>query len=867
MENTKIKIKTPDQKLRVFVSSTLKELADERLAARSAIESIRLIPVLFELGARPHPPKKLYQAYLDQSHIFIGIYWQSYGWIAENEKISGLEDELLLSEKFPRLIYVKEPAPLRDEKLNQMLDFIRSAGNVSYKSFSSPAELKNLIEEDLVILISERFYLYSEEDENIKKTVHNNLPVNIPRIIGREKEILQISELISEKKSYIVTITGPGGIGKTRLAIAAAGNLEKNFPDGIYFIDLSGIFEEKNFGYEFAKIFGISIRTTDDIVSQITEFISDRKILLILDNFEQLSHAGYLISEIITRCPGLSVIVTSRNPLELSTETEYNIESLSFPDVSFEISEIKKSPAVILFSERAKSVDKNFELSEENILTVSEICRMLGGIPLAIELAAVKVRMFPLREIKERLSERLDLLTGGRKDAPARHKTMKAALEWSYELINDDEKKLFRRLSVFINGFDFEAIENICCFDMDDSVTVIESLLSKNFFRKEKEINGVNRFSMLMLIQKYSEELLEKSGEKENLKTILADYYLKKLRHECAKLYGTVETRVTSVWKTDIKNVMNALEVYYSQKKFTVLIEMIYSLWPIFWIFDNENILEKKIDLQKVLDYDGELTDELTGKLSWLAGSDSMEKGDFKNAMNKFMTAEIYFKKSNNIRGVAWTNLLINSLKEDPENSDAEDDKLNSFIVSSKLFNESKDLWGESVAMQYIAAFEMERGNYLKAIEYYDLIIRILKEMESDSLEGYMISMKALAYMELKEYEKSHELLKTATEIQIKIKIDEGVAYCLKVITYYFFKINDTYTAMFTAGMCSNIFSKFNFVPWHMLSGMFEYIDKKILILNEGELSEVFNKGMNMNIFRTSEKAFEIFHNAEWKIN
>ncbi|HMS65619.1 MAG TPA: DUF4062 domain-containing protein, partial [Ignavibacteria bacterium] len=158
MSKSEIKIKTPDQRLRVFVSSTLRELSDERKAVRTAIENIHLIPVMFELGARPHPPKDLYQAYLNQSHIFIGIYWQSYGWIAENEKISGLEDELRLSENFPRLIYVKEPAPEREEKLDQMLDFIRSQGNVSYKSFSTLEELSGFIADDLAILISERFY-------------------------------------------------------------------------------------------------------------------------------------------------------------------------------------------------------------------------------------------------------------------------------------------------------------------------------------------------------------------------------------------------------------------------------------------------------------------------------------------------------------------------------------------------------------------------------------------------------------------------------------------------------------------------------------------------------------------------------------
>src|SRR5437660_8923851 len=149
-------IRTPDQRLRAFISSTLQELADERAAARDAILKLHLAPVLFELGARPHPPRQLYRAYLDQSHIFIGIYWQRYGWIAPGEEISGLEDEYRLSGDKPKLIYVKAPAPEREERLGELLDRIRSDDNVSYKPFSSAEELRQLIEDDLMVLLSER---------------------------------------------------------------------------------------------------------------------------------------------------------------------------------------------------------------------------------------------------------------------------------------------------------------------------------------------------------------------------------------------------------------------------------------------------------------------------------------------------------------------------------------------------------------------------------------------------------------------------------------------------------------------------------------------------------------------------------------
>lgn len=408
MSKKELKIKTPDQRLRVFVSSTLKELSEERKAARQAIETLHLIPVMFELGARPHPPKDLYQAYLDQSNIFIGIYWQSYGWTAENEKISGLEDELMLSENFPRLIYVKEPAPEREEKLSHMLDFIRSRGNVSYKSFSTIEELSGFIANDLAILISERFYSPAEIHKETGKSGHNNLPAHLPHIIGREKEKKEICDLILNKESYLITITGPGGIGKTRLSLEIGKSLIQYFEDGVYFADFSGVFDESKIYSELAKVLGITLVSSVDSAKQIVDFISDDKILLIIDNFEQLSHAASVISGIVKSCHNLVVIVTSRNPLELSIETEYSLESLSFPekDKYYNLGDLEFSASIMLFSERAKSVYKNFELTGENVYTVSDICRLLGGIPLAIELAAAKVKMFSLNTIKERLSKK-----------------------------------------------------------------------------------------------------------------------------------------------------------------------------------------------------------------------------------------------------------------------------------------------------------------------------------------------------------------------------------------------------------------------------------------------------------------------------
>ena len=233
-------IRTPDQRVRVFVSSTLQELAPEREAVRAAVARLRLVPVMFELGARAHPPRRVYRDYLAQSQIFIGVYWQSYGWVAPDAATSGLEDEYLLSAGLPRLVYVKAPAPHREPRLEEMLARIENSAGVSYRQFSDAAELQNLVENDLAVLLSERFETgWPRELAGTESTTTDEgavvdlaLPVLATPLIGREQEARAVEDLVMQEGARLVTFTGPGGIGKSRLAVDVARWLEPQFDDG-----------------------------------------------------------------------------------------------------------------------------------------------------------------------------------------------------------------------------------------------------------------------------------------------------------------------------------------------------------------------------------------------------------------------------------------------------------------------------------------------------------------------------------------------------------------------------------------------------------------------------------------------------------
>ncbi len=361
-------IRTPDQRLRVFVSSTLLELADERNAAKRAIDRIRLHPVMFEMGARPHPPRELYQAYIEQSHIFIGIYWEKYGWVAPGMDISGLEDEFIMSEGKPRLLYIKKPTSHREEQLQNLILKLQNSA-LSYKVFSDPKELGSMIENDLVQLLSERFEM-TDDESVIPRGISRErieLPAPHSRLIGRKKEVSELIELFSDKNTRLITLSGTGGIGKSRLALEVAWQMQEYFPDGIYFIPLAHISDPALVPSAIVQsIFPaeISMRPPDEIIK---EGLMNKSSLLLIDNFEQVIGSADFISRILTYCPDIKVMVTSRELLRVSGEKEYIVVPLSIPQLNKDLSvddqlrsKISQSSAVQLFVERAQAIKPGF---------------------------------------------------------------------------------------------------------------------------------------------------------------------------------------------------------------------------------------------------------------------------------------------------------------------------------------------------------------------------------------------------------------------------------------------------------------------------------------------------------------------------
>jgi predicted ATPase len=532
-------IRTPDQRLRVFVSSTLGELAEERVAARQAITRLRLAPVLFELGARPHPPRSLYRAYLAQSEIFIGIYWQKYGWVAPGEEVSGLEDEYRLSGLKPKLIYLKIPSTDREPQLAALLDRIRGDDHVSYKSFSTPSQLRNLIVNDLALLLTERFALADSDGRATPVATAgphtaalgdlSNLPVPFTRLIGRDTELLDVRQALGAHR--VVTLTGPGGTGKTRLALQVADEVRNNFADGVFVVALAPLSDPGLVVGTIARVLGIRDLGARPVLDILKESLRARRLLLVVDNFEQVLEAAPALTELLAACPGLKALVTSREPLRVRAEQEVAVRPLALPDPrhAVPVMEMARNPAVALFVERAAAIKPDFRLSQDNATAVAEICVRLDGLPLAIELASARMRLLSPQALLARLDQRLALLTGGGRDLPARQQTMRAALTWSYDLLEAGEQTLFCRLAVFVGDATLEAIETTCNETRDlrlDVLDGVESLISKSLLQQIEVPHGEPRFGMLGTIREYAQEKLDASGEADTLRQRHTDYYL-----------------------------------------------------------------------------------------------------------------------------------------------------------------------------------------------------------------------------------------------------------------------------------------------------------------------------------------------------
>src|SRR5271156_5130513 len=361
-----------------------------------------------------------------------------------------------------------------------------------------------------------------------------NIPVPRTRFVGREKEVASAKELVLRQDVRLVTVTGPGGIGKTRLAMEVAGGVVEHFSGGIHFVPLSPVSDPGLIASVIVQSLGIGEaggQSPLEILRKNLQNSLRAPMLFVLDNFEHLVQAAATVAELLAMAPNLKILVTSRAALHVYGEHEFLVPPLALPDAralpSVEV--LSQYPAIALFVQRAVAVKPDFELNRENALAVTEICARLDGLPLAIELAAARVKFLSLSSIETRLASRLQLLTGGARDLPQRQQTLRAAIDWSHDLLNAAEQRLFRRLSAFVGGCTLEGVEAACDTKADLDLGLLDgmaSMVDKSLLQQVEQANGESRFVMLETIREYALEKLDASGEDALTKRAHAAYCL-----------------------------------------------------------------------------------------------------------------------------------------------------------------------------------------------------------------------------------------------------------------------------------------------------------------------------------------------------
>jgi predicted ATPase len=375
----------------------------------------------------------------------------------------------------------------------------------------------------------------------------SNIPVQRTGFVGREKEVAAAKELLLRQDVRLVTVTGPGGIGKTRLAVEVANGLVERFPGGIHFVSLSSLNDPGMIASTIVQTLGIREAGGQSPLKILKKNLLDSlsaPLLFLLDNFEHLIQAAPTVAELLTMGPNLKILVTSRAALHVYGEHEFPVPPLALPDSRSmpPVEVLSEYPAVALFVQRAVAVKPDFELNRENALAVTEICARLDGLPLAIELAAARVKVLSPSSMRTRLASRLQLLTGGARDLPQRQQTLRAAIDWSYDLLSAAEQKLFRRLSVFVGGCTLEGVEAVCDTKGDlhlDLLDGMASMVDKSLLQQVEQAKGESRFVMLETIREYALEKLETSGEQASTKRAHTAYCLVLAEEEPAEQSGT----------------------------------------------------------------------------------------------------------------------------------------------------------------------------------------------------------------------------------------------------------------------------------------------------------------------------------------
>jgi non-specific serine/threonine protein kinase len=608
----------------------------------------------------------------------------------------------------------------------------------------------------------------------------HNLPSELSSFVGREKELTEVKRLLENNR--LLTLTGPGGCGKTRLALAAASELVERFEDGVWMVELASLAEPSLMPQAVASTLGVRERSGSSLIEALSGYLRTRNLLLILDNCEHLIDACAELAEAwLHSCPDLRVLATSREALGITGEIAWPVPSLSLPDLRRlpDPESLPRYESARLFVERTAAVRPDFTLTEQNASAVAQVCYRLDGIPLAIELAAARTRVLPVEEISERLGDSSRLLAAGSRTATPRQRTLHATMDWSHELLGQKERAVFRRLSVFAGGFTLEAAESVCAgkeLRRDEVLELLSQLVDKSLVVAQDR-DGAARYRLLETVRQYGRERLDEAGEAARVREQHAGYYLAVAEEAEPELKGERQVAWLERLETEHDNLRVAMAWLLGRGGSEEAARLGWTLW-LFWGI-RTHLAEGRRSMERALSAGGSvaMSASARAKALFVAGMMANYQGDHLSAEPHVRESLRLFEKLGDKVGTAYA---LSNAGYVALGQGRFQHAIAKIEEAAALFLEEGEKWGATIELGFLAVAWRNQGDHERAKRLAERALAISREIgERQASTSALYTLAILAQTEGEE-ERARDLLEEGLRLSAELGNEADVAHCLE---------------------------------------------------------------------------------------